>query len=57
MRVIETLPALIEIRDRHAQALAAAEAQGPVHPEIAAPILAIISKLDGHIANITASGR
>jgi hypothetical protein len=57
MHVRETLPELRSVRDRHAQVIAEAEAQGLVHPALAAPIRAVVAAFDKQIADITASSR
>jgi hypothetical protein len=50
-----TLPELKSARDRHVRALAEAEARGPVHPNVAAPIGAIIAAFDKRIADISSA--
>ena len=56
MLVRETLSELRRNRDRHAQALAAAEARGPVHPNVTAPIRALIAAFDREIDDIISAG-
>jgi hypothetical protein len=57
MDVRETIPELKNVRNRHAQAIADAEARGAVNPEIAATIRAIVAKFDNHIADIAPPSR